>query len=116
MKPGARPTLYGTNLPSDSCDETRNRSKLESRPDPAADGRAWCEECGVLQRVLAIDRGKRPRQEVSVFVETKRTELRRGVVVPIEQVADLAHHLEPARQRVPSADVDDGITRCRARP
>ena len=69
-------------------------------PDPAANGRAGCVERRVPDRELAIDGWERARDEVLVVREPHCAELRASGVLAIEQIVDLADHLQPPGEAI----------------
>ena len=84
-------------------------SEAETRPDPPSDRRAWRVERRVPDRKLPIDGRQRTRNERFAIREAGRSQLRRGVVAAIEQIVDLTDDLQPPRQRVAPAEIDDRI-------
>src|SRR6185295_602162 len=84
-------------------------SELKSGADPEGGGCSWGIERRLLHRERAVDLGKRTGDERARIGEAGGSELRGGVVVAIEQVVDLANHLEPTVHLVASTEIHDGI-------
>src|SRR6185295_7375701 len=86
-------------------------SEGESRAQPGESRRAGSGEGGLRYRKLSARRGQGARDEPAGGGERGRAQLRDGVVVSVEQVADLADDLQPVGDAQVPAQIDDGVTR-----
>jgi hypothetical protein len=69
--------------------------KLKSHSSPSPQGRSRRIEGGMHDREISIYWGQRPGYEGALVGESRRTELRRGIVVVVKQVVDLCEDLQP---------------------
>src|SRR5262249_8230185 len=90
-----------------------NQSELDAGADPEQAWRARRVERALRPGKLTVDRRERPRDERPGAREAGRPQLAGRVVAAIEHVVHLPDQLQPARQPIPHAGIDDGISRDR---